>query len=142
MPVKLHALPLNKFGAPPLVIISEQKEHLQPYTIDAYIVWPEPKQESESIDRILHISMYAAGDEEIARVMRLAAVEGVKHYSAVWANESPAPVEAINLENVDLERLHALRSLGLYPGLNGARVLDGLASKFVGQLKQPFVFDR
>lgn len=125
----------------PLVIVSERKDHLQPYRIDAYVVWPEAKQGRESIERILQFSLPIA-DDEIARVMRLSAVEGVKHHSAVWANDTPAPVDAINLKDADLERLHALRSIGLYPGLDDSRLLDGHASKFVSEQRPPLAFDR
>ncbi|WP_093075024.1 hypothetical protein [Variovorax sp. OV084] len=139
MSVTLHAMPLSRFGAPPLVIISERKEHMQPYMIDAYIVWPDAKQGRESIERLSRLSAPVA-DDEVARAMQLATAEGAKHLAAAWANAEPAPVDAINFNEIDLERLHALRSFGLYPGLNDYRVLDGHASKFVSELRQPFGF--
>src|SRR5689334_20691014 len=93
MPATIHTLRVNRFGAPPLLIISDMGRPTMK-VMNAYVITAEPDESGRSAWRMLQrwvrVGPRDAGTEELMSLMRMAMFEGVKHYAAELANKSHA----------------------------------------------------
>lgn len=148
MSVTIRTLRISKHGVSPLVILSEHSDALKQW-IEAYIAWPEsPINGGANIVRIVRLGLKLDPNEDsIERgdaidTMRLTADEEVLQYAATLAAGSQTPVEEITLDTVNLKRLRAWRSFGLFPGLINGDGLNQPSLHFINQLDQPIGFLR
>ena len=73
--------------------------------------------------------------------MRLAAEEGAMHKVAGLAQHFAHLADEMIVEEVDLLKLRAWRSLGFYPGLVNYQALDAAAAQRIMSLDSPYGFD-
>ncbi|BEP70829.1 MULTISPECIES: hypothetical protein [unclassified Variovorax] len=148
MPVTINTIRIFKLGLQPLLILSERESGIGRRSIHAYLIWPERLEGGAEIEKLLIVSMPYHGPRnddptlnDALENMRLAAVEGAKHKSAKLAQHFTHLANEMTLEDVDILKLRAWRSLGFYPGLDNYQVLDASAAQRIMSLDSPYGFD-
>ena len=143
--VTISTIQIFKLGLQPLLILSERESSIARRSIYAYLIWPERLEGGAEIERLLVVSMPFHGPRsddpalsDALENMRLAAVEGAKHKSAKLAQHFTHLANEMTLEDVDILKLRAWRSLGFYPGLENYQVLDAAASQRIMSLDSPY----
>lgn len=135
-----------KRGLQPLLITSERDNGMGRFLVVAYLVWPERQEGGAEVEKLIEVSMPlnrgfdTEGRAKAADLMRLSAREAALHRAAKLAIAFPDPADDLQVAAVDLNKLRAWRSVGLFPGLANFNVIDSHTATSIVHLDAPFEF--
>ena len=146
MDVTIQVIRFYKIGLQPLLITTSRLTAMGREKIATFVVWPEKDEEGMAVQKLISLSMppFHEDNEEkqdALDVMRLAAQEGALHELAGLSNSTSPLLGDLALLPIELEKLRAWRSIGLYSGLHDGSVLDHTTLTFIASLDTPLNFD-